>query len=62
MITRLCQQVDLAFDMAFSAGLVGQEGECVPTTESVQYHSNLSQDMQKCALKRGNTKLHDAIE
>ena len=67
MITGLCQQVDLAFDMAFSAGtlssgLVGLEGESVPTIDSVQYHSNFTEDMRKYALKRAKTKLYDAID
>ena len=33
--------------------------ECVPASYSVQYHSNLTENMRKHALKRAKTKLHD---
>ena len=67
MITGLCQQVDLAFDMAFSAGtlssgLVGLEGESVPTIESEQYHISLTEDKQKQSLRRARSTLCDAID
>ena len=73
MITGLCQQVDLVFDMAFAAGTLKGfyesdldiftfKEECVPASDSVQYHSNLTEDMRKYALKRAKTKLHDVIE
>ena len=69
MITDLCQQVDQAYDAAFAAGtLTGfhESGldiltfneECVPASYSVQYHSNLTENMRKYALKRAKTKLH----
>ena len=73
MITDLCQQIDQAYDVAFVAGTltgfhesgldIGDihtfDRECVPASYSVQYHSNLTENMRKHALKRAKIKLHD---
>ena len=66
---------DRAYDVAFAAGtLTGfhesgsdvheyifgyLDEECVPASYSVQYHSNLTENMRKHALKRAKIKLHD---
>ena len=35
---------------------------CVPNSDSVQYHSNFTEDMPKYALKRAKNKLYDVIK
>ena len=67
ILNGLGHQVDVAFDMVFSAGtlssgLVGLEGESVPTIESEQYHSSLTENKQKQALRRARSKLVVAIQ